>query len=47
MLPQFRTGRTLKYVEYAQLGLQSVGDGGLLEPSEITVESTGFPGEMC
>lgn len=47
MLSQFRAGRTLKYVEYAQLGLQSVGDGGFLGPSEITVGSTGFPGEMC
>lgn len=47
MLSQFRTGTTLKCVEYAQLGLKAVGDGGFLAPSEIMVGSTGFPGEMC
>jgi len=37
MLSQRRTGGTSKFVEYAQLGLNYLGDGGFLAPPEITM----------
>lgn len=51
MLSQLRTGGASKFVEYAQPGLKSVGDGGFLATPEITMgdisqPDTGFPDEI-